>query len=89
MGFAWLYLTPLFTGFVSLLALAAYKRLIGWRSLAQACGLLVVLAVPLVFGLAMSLPYWLLVRDTPVMWAPFAWMAVALALPVAARRLMR
>ncbi len=46
---------------------------------------MVLLSVPLVVGLGLVLPYWLLVRDTPILWSPRAWMALALALPVACR----
>ena len=85
MVLGWLFLPPLVAGFLLLLACSKRPGGFAWGRLAQASALMVLLVVPLVVGLGLVLPYWLLVRDTPILWSPRAWMALALALPVACR----
>ena len=85
MVLGWLFLPPLVAGFLLLLACSKRPGGFAWGRLAQASALMVLLVVPLVVGLRLVLPYWLWVRDTPILWSPMAWMALALALPVACR----
>ena len=85
MVLGWLFLPPLVAGFLLLLACSKRSAGFTWGRLAQASALMVLLVVPLMVGLRLVLPYWLLVRDTPILWSPMAWMALALALPVACR----
>ena len=85
MVLGWLFLPPLVAGFLLLLACSKRPGGFAWGRLAQASAMMVLLAVALVVGLRLVLPYWLWVRDTPILWSPMAWMALALALPVACR----
>ena len=85
MVLGWLFLPPLVAGFLLLLACSKRPGGFAWGRLAQASAMMVLLAVALVVGLRLVLPYWLWVRDTPILWSPMAWMALALALPVARR----
>ena len=88
--FAWLYVLPFV---IACLALLIYGRYANgqfiWKRYVQATGLLAVLAIPVGIGMALAVPYWLLVRDWPVMWAPWMFMTLACVLPFACRWLTR
>ena len=86
---SWLYLAPLVAGAVVVLACAAYQRRLRWGNVLAALGLMVVLTFPIGVGLFWVVPHGWRVRDSPILWAPFWAIAVALALPVACRRMAR
>lgn len=84
---AWVLLPPVALAITVLIAL--HRKNAG-RTLGRTIGaalILVVASVCIALGLAISGPPGLGphigIRDVPVMWAPFAFIAVALALPVA------
>lgn len=81
---AWVLFPALLIGFI---ALFAYRVRAGFSVLraVQACTMMTILSfasciVYVVYGPAVS-SRWLGLRDAPVVWAPFAFVAVLLALP--------
>jgi hypothetical protein len=84
---AWLLLPPLTLAMVVLLWL--HRRNAGrpWRRTAAAMAILMLASAGMALGFVVASPpgigHWLGVRDTPLMWAPFAFIAVGLALPLA------
>ncbi len=84
---AWVLLPPMMLAVAVLIAL--HRRNAG-RAVSRTFGaalILLALALCISLGLVVSAPAglgsYIGIRDTPVVWAPFAFIAVALALPVA------
>ncbi|MFY8116789.1 MAG: hypothetical protein ACOVLH_03210 [Roseateles sp.] len=84
---AWLLLPPLALAMAVLLWL--HRRNAGrpLRRTAAAMAVLVLASAGIALGFVLASPpgigRWLGVRDTPLMWAPFAFIAAGLALPLA------
>ena len=82
---AWLLMPPLVLGLGGLLFFQRRVAGVSRSRRAQSCVLLLVLSYLFAFAEVALGPTWmgryLGIRDNPVMWAPFAFLAVAAALP--------